>query len=516
MTDLDLRLTPSALPPGAVCYGGGAWCVRELSRPAPNTDITSAVVSPAMHVAFPGICQTARGELLVVYREGFTHAAGDDPSDGRIMLVRSPDLGVTWSSPEVVIETAAHDDRNSAIACMSDGTVVVCWDKYLHGAHHGAFFVTSADEGHTWSAPTRLATIDNVHTRSPALELSADEWLFPVPCSDSTGDDLATYGVIYNRRHGTQEVILITPRGNRSLGDECALARARDGRIVALVRSNWEPVLWQTVSFDEGRTWLAPWATTIPSQFTPADLIALADGNLLCSFSFRERRNERQVLSRDNGETWQVEDSIDVFRGTPPTGDRSYPAAVELAPGIIGTVLYETRPHPGGGRIHFCRTRVADIGARRRPALCQDDPAAESATLALPAHGACLELSYRFTGLFGPPANALRISLLDTALHPRATVTYRLGATPDRSIEPYTWLLVTDAAGTVVHDAEAAGGWFDDGNEHRVTLDWHAGRLTVAWDGHPQYAGPLTRAPAHIAVGTRRAAVAIYDLRFSD
>ncbi len=494
-------------------FGGGRWHVREISRPSRNTDITVAVNSPEMHVAFPGICKTLGGDLLVVYREGFTHAATDDPADGRIMIVRSRDLGETWGNPKVLVETDAHDDRNSAIACMSDGTLVMCWDKYLKGAHHGAFFVTSGDEGQTWSGPTRLDLIDNVHTRSPAIELNGSEWLFPVPCSDSTGDDPATYGVIYNRATGEQQISLITPRGDRNIADECALARTKEGLLVALIRSNSDPVLWQTVSYDRGRTWLPAWKSEIPSQFTPADLITLEDGALLCSFSFRERRNERQCISRDDGVTWSVEDSIDVYDGVPPSADRSYPAAVEVEPGTIGTVLYETHPHPNGGRIYFCRTNVAQFEASRRSALCQDDPHAAGPSIALPAPGSMVRLTYRFTGHFGAPPNAISVDLCDKNLDPLVTAGYRVGVTPDRKTSPPNWVTVLGEAGDVLHDAPAVGDWFDDGNEHQLSLTWGEG-LEFAIDGHPQCRLPTNVDPAHLALRTTRAAVAVYEIVF--
>ena len=506
-------LVPDQLPSEALRLGGGLWRVREVSRPQKNTDISVAVDSPEMHVAFPGICKTKDGDLLVVYREGLTHASWEDPRDGHIMLVRSNDLGENWGEPEVLVQTPEHDNRNSAIGCMSDGTLVVCWDKYLPGAHHGAFFITSSDGGHTWSEPIRFNLMDNVHTRSPALELSEEEWLFAVPIEQSckSEDEMTVYGVIYNRRTGEQVITHITPPGIRHIADECCLTRAADGRIVGLIRSCSDPMLWQTNSFDEGRTWLPPWRSSIPSQFTPADLIALSDGTLLCTFSFRERRNERQCISRDNGETWQVEDSIDVFDGTPPSGDRSYPAAVELEPGIIGTVLYETNPYPEGGRIYFCRTRVADIGANRQLALCQDDPTADGASIVFPAEGDELRVKYRFTGGFGPPPNGLGVDLYDEGFRVLASIEYRLGAMPDRESIPYNWVIVRDGEGNILHDAEATGDWFDDGNEHEMSVNWEAGRLWFSMDGHKQFEGPMTQEPAKVGLRTTRATVAVYS-----
>src|SRR5690606_14685599 len=87
----------------------------------------------------------------------------------------------------------------------------------------------------------------------------------------------------------------------------------------------------------------------------PADLIRHSGGDLVATYSFRERCNERQALSRDCGETWEISGSIDVFDAK-IRGDRAYPAVCELKDGRLGIALYETLPAPEGGRIYFART----------------------------------------------------------------------------------------------------------------------------------------------------------------
>jgi hypothetical protein len=88
----------SALPPGPVPADlvsvSGQWSIREMSRPERNQSAVAAVTSDR-HVAFPGICKTRSGALVVCYREGYSHASGN-PDDGRIMVVRSEDLGERW------------------------------------------------------------------------------------------------------------------------------------------------------------------------------------------------------------------------------------------------------------------------------------------------------------------------------------------------------------------------------------------------------------------------------------
>ncbi|MEA1952580.1 MAG: sialidase family protein, partial [Planctomycetota bacterium] len=267
-------------------FVGGRWSVKALARHAANRTATAAVVSKN-HVAFPGICKTKKGTLLVVYREGFTHASGRS-EDGRIMLVRSSDRGKTWASPELVHDDPAMDDRNAAVSCMNDGTICVIFDKYLNKngsrSHHWAWMTTSADEGRTWSEPIKVSKTENVHTRSRALDLSnkssGGKWL--IPYSESSNSPMASsFFAIYNPNTHQFDEIAATPRGQRNLADETAVTKTADGQLVALIRSNDDPQLFQITSSDGGRTWSKPLESGIPSQFTPADLFTLDDGRLI-------------------------------------------------------------------------------------------------------------------------------------------------------------------------------------------------------------------------------------------
>ena len=278
-------------------------------------------------------------------------------------------------------------------------------------------------------------------------------------------------------------------------------------------------MLWQSNSRDEGRTWEPPFRTTIPSQFTPADLIALDDGRLVCAFSFRERRNERLVVSRDCGETWDIEGSVDVFDSTPGIGgDRSYPAVVQLDEDTLGTVLYETRPHPQGGRIYFVRTPLADLDRKPFQCLYQSDPEAAGATfeapLRCPELGLGVHVTYRFTGKFGPPRNALELALAAGSREFR--LRYEMGALPERT-QPYNVIRATETGvgeRRVLTEGEAQGDWFDDGNLHTICLEVDQQAVRGLLDGHEQFATPATQfRPDLLRLTTDRACVAVQSIR---
>jgi len=499
-------------------FAGGEWRMNALSRPARNRSRVAAVAS-SRHVAFPGICMTKRGTLIAVYREGYSHASGN-PDDGRIMLVRSTDKGRTWSEPELAYDDPTMDDRNAAIACMNDGTLCLIWDKYLHGRHHWAWMRVSTDEGRTWSAPVKVSKDENVHTRSRPLDLGDGRWL--IPYSESThGRTTATYFSIYDPKAGFFEEIAATPRGQRNIADEVAVTRAADGNLVALIRSNTDPTLWKIVSKDNGRTWSPARPTNIPSQFTPADLITLKNGWLLCSFSFRERRNERLVVSRDNGETWDVENSVDVFAGTAGVGgDRSYPASVQIDDETIGTVLYETRTPPAGGHIWFVTTKFAALAPPKETVLYQANIEAENAFALWPSdlRGETIECAYRFTGLFGPGPNV--VGLLLSFRDPRnyAAFEFQMGSAPNRKAWPVNYVQLVQCLENkrkTLHGRTAQGGWFDDGNVHRLGARRKGNQWVLMIDGIDQFAVPDSMGKP-CGILARRAALAAYDIASLD
>ena len=513
-TSLSFGLLEQDVLPADWRFVGGAWRTKPLARPTQNRKALAAVTSDH-HVAFPSISKTKNGTLLVVYREGSTHASGK-PDDGRVMLVRSTDGGKTWAPPELVADDPTMDDRNAAISAMGDGTLCVIFDKYLKAdgpaAHHWAWLTTSKDEGRTWSAPVKVSKTEDVHTRSPAIDLGDGTWL--VPYSESTDSPTAaSFFAIFDPKTGAAEEIAATPRGQRNVADETAVVRAANGDLVALIRSNDDPELFQCVSKDSGRTWSKCVPSGIPSQFTPADLIRLGDGRLAATFSFRERRDERMVLSGDHGATWDVENSVDVFDGTPSVGgDRSYPASVQLDESTIGTVIYETKPYPTGGHIRFITTPLAAFDAPKEMTLYQGDANVEAAFALWPARigGDRVEFTYRFTGRFGPSPH--RVGLLLDFKDPKNYTALEFQMGVGNQVQ-----LVECVAGQskTSRVQEAQGDWYQDGNPHRLGVRRDGQQWVFTIDGNAQFAVPVALGtPRGIVVG--HAAVAVYDVTWPD
>ncbi len=489
----------------------GKWIIRPLSKPVSDPQVTPAVQS-SYHVAFPGVCKTKSGQLIAVYREAFHHASGE-PEDGHIMLVRSSDKGETWSKPELAYDDPEYDDRNAAISCMNDGTLCLIWDKYLHGKHHWAWLSTSKDEGHTWSEAVIITRLENVHTRSRGIDLGGDIWLFPWADADH-GPRTATYFTRYNSETGEFEQIQATQTGKRNWADEVCVTETQEGTLVALIRSQSDPALWQIESRDDGRTWSTPHLTEIPSQFTPADLITLTNGWLVAAFSFRERRNERLCVSRDNGRTWDVENSVNVYDATLGYGDRSYPASVQIDEKTIGTVLYETKDHPTGGTIYFVRTPISSLDGSKVNTLYQGDRESDPALIFWPKEPGMdsVEFEYRFTGLFGDPPNCIGVVMASENTSEMAAFQYQMGTAPDRRSIPVNHVKFVRGIGKeeqTIQEGSAKGDSFNDGCVHVMAVQREGEEWVFSIDGEEQLTCEAESwTPAGIL--TRRATVAIY------
>ncbi|MCD6351412.1 MAG: exo-alpha-sialidase, partial [Armatimonadetes bacterium] len=260
--------------------------------------------------------------------------------------------------------------------------------------------------------------------------------------------------------------------------------------VLALIRSEYMPWLIESWSEDGGRTWSERTLTEIPSQFAPCDLIKLPDGRLVCSFSFRERRNERLVISEDGGKTWDVENSLDIFDATVGIGDRSYVSSALLSDGAIGSVLYETEPYPQGGKIWFARTDLHMYG--RTKTLCLRNAGRQGddvISLDLDGSDCTVCVRYRFTGRFElDRQGGIEVRLADDMA--RASFSYWMGTPRDRSKphEPTNrWELKLEyGAQTDCASGVAKGDSFNDGNEHTLRLEYRGGKVSAALDDHTQ------------------------------
>jgi hypothetical protein len=313
---------------------------------------------------FPRSTLTRSGALVVVYRAHAGHAG----PQGDLVSIRSTDSGRTWSAPVMVAGDSTADDRNPALGTAADGTLVVAfwWRRSSPGgtpppvARLG--FVTSRDEGRTWSPPTWAPETAAWRAYSPygrILTLKSGQLVLPVYQGSSTW-------LLRSNDHGRTwgELTLVARDMN-----ETAYAVLPSGEWVAVGRDGhgtggFSLVRW---SKDGGRTWTSEGTKFLTGRRLPSDLTILPDGSLLAVHGYRTiPRGVRAVRSRDGGRSWLPVDWVIHDRAERNT-DTGYPTVEVTRDGWIVICFYdasqapEGKADPTGAFLETVRFRVADL-----------------------------------------------------------------------------------------------------------------------------------------------------------
>lgn len=313
-TDADFRV--SRVPYLAVCTDAGG---------------------PGAYEAFPDVCLTPAGELLCVFYAGYGHVSfprEDLPQGGFIGMVRSNDLGRTWSETEVVVDTPI-DDRDPSIAQLSNGDLLVTYMSYVkeRAPTHEVFTVRSSDNGATWGEPQRVELPWNgaQAVSEPVTELADGTLLLPVYGTHRAEDDaplLHPCAVVRSHDLGRTwpEITTLEPEGGQLL-QEPTVEPLSDGRILMLIRPGMD---WSE-STDGGVTWSRPQPLGIVGH--AAYQLLTSGGVLVAGFRHPPTRSTAVAWSTDLGRTWQGPQTIDRVIG-------GYPSLVELPDGRVFMVYY--------------------------------------------------------------------------------------------------------------------------------------------------------------------------------
>ena len=292
---------------------------------------------------FPVLLNPAGEEILAVLRGGAGHLG----ITGRLDAVRSPDGGLTWDPPTVIVDSDT-DDRNPAVGLMPDGSIVLAYQKqssydeegnWEQGGQRVQMLVTrSEDGGISWQASKPLSC-------EPMSKYCGFGHIICLP--DGTAL-MAVYGPPLDgeaERHRHAH-ILRSRDGGRTWEEpsliavgysETALLALPDGTLLAAMRSKHPGMNAQCLdvcrSDDEGYTWSDPVRVTEASEH-PADLTLLSNGWVLMVFGIRhEPRGVQGLISKDEGRTWEAGRLI--LTDDLEHEDLGYPSTVKLGDRLV-------------------------------------------------------------------------------------------------------------------------------------------------------------------------------------
>lgn len=320
---------------------------------------------PRYYHAWPTMARRSNGEIVVAYsggREGHV-----DPF-GRVEFMRSKDRGATWSWPQILMDTPI-DDRDAGIVETPRGTLLVTtftslayekvlseakgwdagrmerWQSVQRGSSPGerkallgTWMLRSTDGGVQWSAPYRVP----VNSPHGPVALRDGRLLY---AGKRLWDSSAQIGVCESTDDGLtwRWLAPIPARPGDTVANyhELHAVEAADGRLIAHIR-NHNPVnereTLQSESTDGGKSWSVP--RPIGVWGLPSHLLRLSDGRLVMTYGYRRApRGNHARISNDHGRSW----SEPLIISNDGNGDLGYPSTVELAPGKLLTLWYESK-----------------------------------------------------------------------------------------------------------------------------------------------------------------------------
>ena len=228
-----------------------------------------------VYEAFPHLCRTRAGRILLVYRESDGHVASEYC---RVILRHSDDDGQTWSERRVALD----EDRASGtlivwnapkIQQLDDGRILLLseriefppgdWGHGMGGAH--VVFWFSDDEGETWSEATPT-TVSGI-CPDQVTQLADGRWLLPTNVyDDDTGQCLQQVTTSRDGGQTWDTPAIICPDPDYQLA-EVSIVRCPDGELVAYLReeSGKRRPLQKMISRDGGASWEGPFDTLNPA-----------------------------------------------------------------------------------------------------------------------------------------------------------------------------------------------------------------------------------------------------------
>lgn len=318
--------------------------------------------------AWPDMVRAANGDIVILFTRTEEHLG----PDGEILLVRSTDNGETWLPPAVAYDSPL-DDRESGITQLNDGRLLVHlrsvqwtpenylslpqnayetaqigrWIRhtqqpdYQAAAHlNRSWHAISDDSGFTWSevVPGR----DSIHG---GIQLSDGSLL--VASYRDEYDHIGVYKADTEWGEGRKIATVHGPDPDSIRFGEPHILQMQSGRILMMIRATSVPYddgsprsyLWGSYSDDDGATWAEPYQTELWGF--PPHLLELSDGRILCSYGHRRSPFGQRVCISEDGITWEKANEL-IIRDDAPNKDLGYPASIELEPGKILTIYYQS------------------------------------------------------------------------------------------------------------------------------------------------------------------------------
>lgn len=317
---------------------------------------------PSSHAA--NLITLKNGDVLCAWFSGTQE--GD--SDVAIVVSQLRHGSKQWTKPIVVDHQPGKSYQNPVPFQAPDGRIWIFHTEQNANAGQAdahVLYVTSEDNGGTWTSPKVLFDRAGAFTRQPLVVVSKDKWILPMYYTPSRG---ITKGADSN-----YSVTEITTDAGKTWR-ECEIPESQglvqpsvlaiSNHYIAFFRSRYADFVYRSTS-DDGCKWSVPVATVLPNNNASIQVAKLKNRHLVIAFNNVKVSGEKGkprtgprvplsvALSEDEGKTWSFVRDIETrdpdfgkqFSGLsdkPGREEYSYPSIMQMPSGQIG-VAYTYR-----------------------------------------------------------------------------------------------------------------------------------------------------------------------------
>jgi hypothetical protein len=382
-----------------------------LAAPEPQPMHAAELIFPAEHWHNHGSCivETPGGDLLVCWFHGSGERQADDV---KIMGARKSRTTGEWSEPFEMADTPGYPDTNCCLFFDATGRLWLIWPTILANLWESALLKYRISESFEGEGSPHWQRDGVLHvTPGPEFESAVERWvpearqrLASAQLPAGMREEVERYlGVMRERAadklyrrlgwmtrahpYVFENRRLIVPLYHdgfscslMALSDDGgatwttsppllgggniqpALARRRDGTLVAFMRDNGPPParVMRSESTDGGQTWSPVADSEIPNPGSGADVLVLQEGRwLFVGNDTDDGRHRLAVLaSEDEGRTWSRRRYLENDPPGPLAGRYHYPSIIQARDGT----LHVTYSH------HLSRGRDLPLDAHGKPA----------------------------------------------------------------------------------------------------------------------------------------------------